>query len=168
VSSTTCGKQGGSELTSACGKTNVCNGKEGSPWVVGGLSTGATEKGQWALTQFAKPGEQTVVPLSFNVPLKEALASEMTHFIGEEEGEGQAKEATAVKNGECKGTITNPQAASGNLCIFALVQVNTHFNNIVNLEGGSAGAGLSGASLLFNGVTEEGEIIAEGVWAVTG
>ena len=81
-------KEGGSEFTSASGKTTACNGaagkegKEGSPWTAGGvLPKGSTETGVLAAT--GTPSklfiplagvniEVLAASLSFTIPLENA------------------------------------------------------------------------------------------------
>jgi hypothetical protein len=160
-------KEGGTAVTVAGKTEHVCNG---SPWTAGGtLPKGATERGQWAMSGNGPTLVQTGI--SFTIPLSAALPSSNAHFIGVEEGSKEAKEAAAIKNGECTGTYVEPGATSGNLCVF----INPASLNgpaqigIENAEaaGGAMGTGVSGAVLgeLYFGT---GLVHYDGSWVVTG
>ena len=149
-------------------------GPAGSPWTVGGLPKGSTELGEWSVTQSASKANELIGgAISFNVPLAAPLSEAHVHFIGtEEELAGEPNESPAIKNGECKGSVEKPEAASGNLCVFGAVLVNVQkFNNAPFVGGlgeeGKAGADEAGAQLTFL-VPNEGLMFAKGSWAVTG
>jgi Collagen triple helix repeat (20 copies) len=93
-----CNKEGGSEFTAAeSKKTTACNG---SPWTVGGLPKGATETGEWTISQFVNEGggeEIAAASISFNVPLAAALAVSKVHLI----------EPGVIKAATGKGTLTS-------------------------------------------------------------
>jgi hypothetical protein len=55
--------------------------------------------------------------ISFPIPLAKALDEEHVHFIGPEEGEGEAK--IKLFPAGCKGSVEEPKAEPGNLCVFA-------------------------------------------------
>jgi hypothetical protein len=77
-------------------------GKEGSPWTAGGvLPSGKTETGAWSVGIGPK---ETVMfsDISFNIPLTAAPKI----IYGEEE------------TTDCPGTVEDPKAAKGNLCIY--------------------------------------------------
>ena len=69
---TTSGGLGGSKFVVGAGKTYACNGKEGSPWTVGGfLPSKKTETGTWAASF---PGETEGIvftPISLPLPLEQ-------------------------------------------------------------------------------------------------
>jgi hypothetical protein len=86
------------------------------------LPSGATETGTWAVGP--DTFKQRIVPLSFNLPL-ETAPSEI-HFIyengkeklnvfNETTEEFELKEVTSVK---CPGTVTQPEAAPGTVCVY--------------------------------------------------
>ena len=84
-------------------------GEPGSPWAVGGkLPTGKTETGTWSAGPFEAEGRQ-LVSISFPIPLAFAFPEEQIHLLSVGEGETP----------ECPGTVNEPKAASGNLCIYA-------------------------------------------------
>jgi hypothetical protein len=169
-SSSTCSKQGGTEFTSASGKTTACNGKEGSPWTdKGTLPEGSSERGQWIITAPQSSGSfyQYITTISFPIPLAAALPTEHAHSIGVEEGAGEPSEAAAIKSGECTGNWQAPGAASGNLCVFVDPgSTISTLSQIENLESGEEGAGPSGA-LLGAGVGSTFAFV-KGSWVVTG
>jgi hypothetical protein len=147
-------------------------GKEGSPWTGGGvLPEGQTESGVWAVIGTASTsGQVSAAPISFNIPLKVAPA---THFIGQEQGEGEAQELKPFPEG-CKGTaenpatVSNPVARPGNLCVYAHETFNAKPYlgiGFINVEAGGIGAGKTGTALFIE--SEEGKYAADGVWAVT-
>jgi hypothetical protein len=159
-------KEGGSEFTSATGKTFACNGKEGSPWTAGGtLPKGSSETGVWAephLVEYNTGKAQVFfVPISFTIPLPAEIPQANIHFI-------EPKQAPPPG---CKGTVANPEAEPGNLCIFASVEEGTGNPTIVDPENESASstAGPRGTLLVFTVVENSEAILAlRGTWVVTG
>jgi hypothetical protein len=95
----------------------------------------------------------------------------MTNFIGLEEGEGEAKENTVAIPSHCKGTVENPMAIPGNLCVFVRGFTNAVVGPLGGLfidpQGGKAeAAGPGGAAMDFGSVAA-GPVIAYGDWTVT-
>lgn len=157
-----CEHNGGSEFTSVNGVTTACNG---SPWTVGGLPKGASETGEWNITEF--PTEETFLgtAISFSVPLAASLDKAHVHFI---------KPGETAPSG-CAGTFEAPEATSGNLCVFAANMSNTvpsPFGVLFGLGeeegGGSVGADKTGAQLNVLASKANEIAIAKGVWVVTG
>jgi hypothetical protein len=158
-------------------------GKEGSPWTAKGtLPAGSSEAGQWAITAPHALGVVFGGGISFSIPLATAPGEAHSHFISLEEGEGEnGTLSPAITSGECKGNFEKPQAASGNLCVFASESLgelkligNNSANAITNAEEKlniftkeGLGAGKSGAVLAFI-VETESNISTRGTWAVTG
>jgi hypothetical protein len=178
-SSSTCSKQGGSEFTSASGKSTACNGKdgkEGSPWTAGGtLPSGKTETGAWAFGPVRAGSEAMVAVASFPIPLAASLDKNHVHFINTNGMEVDLAEEEVAPT-QCGSGIgpevnaANPQAKPGNLCIYAA--------NFASATGSSSasisppkrvtpeeGAGRNGARELF--VFPEGTGEGDGTWAVT-
>jgi hypothetical protein len=167
-SSSACKKEGGSEFTSAEGaKTTACNG---SPWTAEGtLPKGSSERGQWVIAGYENPLRYT--SLSFPVPLAEPLSQEKAHIIGLEEGAKEAKEATAITNGECTGNWEDPGAKSENLCVFINPAVGGEPKlGLTDAESQSVStsAGVSGAVLGEEGAVAAGYFLYRGSWVVTG
>jgi hypothetical protein len=164
-----CNKGGGSEFTSASGKTFACTGKEGSPWTAGGtLPSGKTETGVWGLSVI--PGsfaggtlELAQSPISFTIPLAEALASGRVHVI--------ALGAKGEGGGTCPTTseVKKPEAEPGNLCVFqAEPQANVGKIAVKSIENGEEEqAGKTGAMVEVQAATKKESILVNGTWAVT-
>jgi Collagen triple helix repeat (20 copies) len=138
-------------------ETEVCNG---SPWGVGSLPSGKTEAGAWAVGIATATGESfQAVPISFSVPLSEGAKVSSVHFVNEngaeEEEEGAVVADPAVN---CKGTVSNPSAPAGTLCIYTDAEFDA-------LLAQSHPEGRAGAILEFE-MSEKGAK-ARGTWAVT-
>lgn len=163
-----CAGQGGSEFKAGATTTFACNGKEGaegqqgSPWTAGGtLPSGASEKGQWALSDVtAATGEERIVPLSFPIPLAATIAGAQAHFIA----------AGATVPHGCLGTVEAPQAEPGFLCVFetggAAAPNNAEFSFFFNAEKNRSEVGKTGVLMRFKAPLE-GKTAAVGTWAVT-
>jgi hypothetical protein len=159
----TCEHNGGSEFTSSNGVSTACNG---SPWTVGSLPKGASETGEWNVTLFSSEAEAFLgTSISFAIPLVGSLDKGHVHFIksGEKDPTG------------CSGSVTEPHADSGNLCVFenagAVNAIPSPFGALFGLGeeegGGLVGADKTGAQLnMFN--PAKGLVIAKGTWVVTG
>jgi hypothetical protein len=174
-----CG-EGGTKLDAGGKEGFACTG---SPWPAGGtLPKGATETGEWVLNQrlVGESFEFVQVAMSFPIPLAATLSEQQVHFILSKEGENEpeANWAASILSGECKGSFEKPEAKTGNLCVFskALVIAKEGTFKVVepgfkieNAESAGEGAGKSGAHLhaLMVGA-ESGDLIGNGVWAVTG
>ncbi len=178
-SSSTCGKQGGSEFTSASGKSTACNGKdgkEGSPWTAGGtLPSGKTETGAWAFGPVRAGSQAMVAVASFPVPLAASLDKNHVHFINTNGMEIDLNEEEVAPT-QCGSGIgpevnaVNPQAKPGNLCIYGAnfgSAAGTSSNSIFPPKRVTPeeGAGRNGAIELF--VFPEGSGEGDGTWAVT-
>ena len=101
-----CELQGGTEVeVENTGDVHyVCNGKDGSPWTVGGtLPPGETETGSWAYT--ATAAGTFTSSISFTIPLEAGLDASHVHYN---------EPGTA----DCPGTVGAPSAAKGNLCVY--------------------------------------------------
>jgi collagen triple helix repeat protein len=186
-------QEGGSKLVGSA-TTYACNGKkglqgdEGSPWTLGGtLPPGKTETGAWAMGPVpkvsceiegeteegeaiegectAKPEEKVtagnplIAPISFPIPLAAELSEANTHYIGP----GGTPPA-----GCTGGSVEEPKADPGHLCVYALEEAAIGFMAIApagdlsfsNSNGSKAGVVVAG---IFWG---EGAR-ARGTWAVT-
>jgi hypothetical protein len=182
----------------------VCNGKEGeegpegpegNPWTADGtLPPGATETGTWGFGGKFTTGIPPIVPIAFSLPLAAPLGPANVHLIDNDGEEVVINEGTGVREfkpaaAACSGTVTNPAAGAGNLCVYSGTQLDLLSGEIFigsNLihtpasecleiaclgsppfNGPGAGASPSGA-LLGVGLKTEEVIIAWGTWAVTG
>jgi hypothetical protein len=174
-------KEGGSEFQAASGVTYACNGEKGKEGTFGGqtLPAGKTLKGEWAASTYAEaappanPGfGRAVGAVSFALPVSPALELSRAHYIGAEEGEGEAKENLPEEevNGKmikvCTGNHTAPAAAEGRLCVFGETEHNLLSSAkpsvaIPQVSGTTAGFTVSA----FSGA--KGAVWMEGTWAVT-
>ncbi len=96
-----CGGLGGVEYTLASKTTPVCNGQTGFTETLPG---GKTETGAWA-----GEGGENVIPISFSIQLGASLDQSHVHIVVTEPGHSIA---------ECPGTVENPAATQGNLCVY--------------------------------------------------
>jgi hypothetical protein len=159
-----CGVPGGKTVEvagEAATKQNVCNGKEGSPWVAGGtLPSEATETGTWAAV-YEEVG--SFVPLTFAIPLAAPLGSSKV-VKNAVEYNGEDEVGTAHEN--CPGKASNPRAAPGFLCVYAgYLSGESNIGPIFDPTKGpfeAEGASVSGAVLMM-----ENPGLASGTWAVT-
>ncbi|MBS1893718.1 MAG: collagen-like protein [Actinobacteria bacterium] len=153
---TQCEEMGGAEyeVEGSGEAAEICNGGEGSPWAVGGLPKGATETGSWAFTGSAADGG-VFAPISFSVPLRAAITeTSKVHVV------------TGATT-ECPGSVTNPKALEGNLCVYIGEVEGATYEYIAELENGQFNrASVAGALLHFGSVTDGA--YGFGSWAVTG
>lgn len=147
------GKDGATGLQGKQGEQGP-QGKPGDPWTAGGtLPEGATETGAWAIRSQTALTAQTT-GLSFTIPLESALGEEEVHIWYE------ADFATS-----CTGSIAEPTAPSGELCVYG-DEAGSELLHVESLSDPSTkekGASTSGAIL-----SEILKGIMEGTWAVTG
>jgi Collagen triple helix repeat (20 copies) len=166
-------------------KKKACNGKEGSPWTVGGvLPPGETLTGVWS----AVPGpafSTERVPISFSIPLAEELVNDeacleenppsgtvcKVHYINKdgEEVRGNFLEKFLNPSPFCHGTAGEPSAEPGHLCVYSRFESNAELAsgaiNRINETGAAGGASKVGAAMLVLLLSESSN--AYGSWAVT-
>jgi hypothetical protein len=102
-----CNKLGGAEFTVGGGTpTFACNGEKGvkgDPWTPEGvLPSEATETGTWAVVN----PEESFVPISFPIPLGEALPEASVHIVN------------GAPTADCPGSAAGPEAEPGHLCVY--------------------------------------------------
>jgi Collagen triple helix repeat (20 copies) len=160
-------------------KRTVCSGEEGSPWTLGGtLPPGQTETGNWAAGGKYPGFTPVLAPISFTIPLSEADAAVISELdVASEPPTSPNIHVLAVGEDEtvdCPGTVANPEAAPGNLCVYSAKQsgyiaapaVFTAEEAATGLAAAASGVDTSGAVILgFRG--SEGVIEGIGSWAVT-
>jgi hypothetical protein len=154
----TCTKgQGGLEVKSASAPAFVCNGE---PWTAGGtLPSGETQTGAWAAAGTSADGELpgAWASIPFTIPLSAPLGASEVHF--------QADPDFATT---CTGTLQNPTAPDGHLCVYAALQgLAPGFLGAIIKPGSppESGATVAGASLNFKVLGASG--FGTGTWAVT-
>ena len=180
-------KEGGSEFVSASGASYACNGKEGkegkegSPWTAGGtLPPEKTETGGWSIGDVVhNRGYEEFIALSFPIMLKEGLSGEgcseaaatrtkpcHVHFI-EENGNENGPGVPPTECGTPAGTVVEPKASPGNLCVYEAQDLFMIFQKITKLTASrEPGASTTGALLEWEPAEEEASY-ANGTWAVT-
>ena len=168
-----CDELGGAEVKQegAAQGTDVCNGKEGSPWTAGGtLPKKATETGVFGPPEAYEAGAETYyspimstnryqVPVSFSIPL--ATAPEFVSVSTASEEFGSAPGCPGVVGGV-------PKANSGKFCVYVHEAVGLSPATVLATrtdEYLTAGAGPAGALLEARC---EAPCIGAGLWAVTG
>jgi hypothetical protein len=172
-------KEGGAnfEVEGSGSKVYACNGEGGSGG--GGLPktlpSGATETGYWLMTPVVGAGAGEVA-ISFPIPLAARFTGEWTHshFIapnGLELSEA-GQQYHEIASTTCKGSVENPEAAPGNLCVYTSGLEKTsvgeeHVPTFLSFEGKAyiEGVGTAGTVLLFGGVVEGAS--GRGAWALT-
>jgi hypothetical protein len=144
---TACEGHGGSEFTAGSTKTFACNGQTGFTET---LPSGKTETGTWGGT-----GAGTPIAISFPIPLSAPLDGE--HVIIVEKGHNAS---------ECPGTLANPAAAEGFLCVYETQKEEESTAIVIVLDPSTEtpGAATSGATLVSGFTNSEGIF---GTFAVT-
>ena len=121
------------------------------------LPVGSTETGAWAF--YAPPGFQVAsAPISFNIPLAAPLDSAHVHYSTE-----------ATFGTFCEGTVEEPTAKTGELCVYQR-EIREAESPAIEVLGSTAhGASPGGAFVGFlNNSETEAAGRANGSWAVTG
>jgi Collagen triple helix repeat (20 copies) len=172
-----CKELGGAKFTIGGKEATACNGKEGpegKPGAIHGeetLPVGATETGLWTVEPVEPPQGVVSIPISFTIPLAAGLSGEHVHLIGEkgEELHFGGAPTTPTECGTPVGTVAEPKASSGNLCIYVkgLFNLESGDEGITNVATGSQGSGTTGAVMEAAQVKPE-SVSGEGTWAVTG
>jgi collagen triple helix repeat protein len=166
------GKDGAPGPEGKEGKTGA-TGKEGATGQSGFtevLPEGKTEIGTWT-AQTPKGGGLGFAqsPISFSIPLAATLGASQVFFIEPED---------TTHETECPGTVGEPAAAKGDLCVYvhtienlAPFETNIEFGlgpvDDPSQPQGTAGASVSGALILLVPKESESEGFAYGTWAVT-
>lgn len=187
------GKEGPTGPKGTTGATGP-KGATGEPWPAGGtLPPGATETGTFAF----EPGGGNLnvnVLISFPIPLAAPLGGAEVHLIGASGQEIVLDEETfaieEVKPTKCgsalspAGTVANPAAAAGNLCVYitktnpASAETEAMASNLIvspattcevgectpALGGPGAGTSVAGVRMSFGDSFKE----IYGTWAVSG
>jgi hypothetical protein len=144
-------------------------GPEGSPWTAGGtLPSGKTETGVWgaagvAVNVFGGVFKAVVSPISFTIPLKEALASSKVHIFK------VGKKGTGAGSGCPTGSeAAKPEAEPGNLCIFMSSEENVEEAAAFSMASAfEEGAGKTGSLIAVAPASEANSLDVQGSWAVT-
>ncbi len=177
-----CEGRGGAivEREGAGSGTEVCAGKEGSPWTAGGtLPSEKTETGAWSIGNITAGAAPTMAltinsPISFAIPLAAELDETHIHYVNTSGKEVHG--ATEIEPVECENaanpgaaSAANPEAKPGNLCVFAAKEEEAKSKDAditrAASEFGETGASTAGALV---GIHVQGAgAEANGTWAVT-
>ncbi len=185
------GAKGDKGDTGDTGKQGI-QGKEGSPWTAGGtLPSKATETGTFVISE---GGGEAAAEISFPIPLASSLGASKVHVITADGSKEVLLNESSLANEEVAptgcgsalspaGTVENPKAAAGNLCVYLGGGINlatsvSTGSNLIMLPsvtcsslgclpelGGPAngnGAAVSGARVELSGALH-----ASGTYAVT-
>jgi hypothetical protein len=154
------GLQGGSGPAGKNGAngTNGTNGVNGETGFTEVLPPGKSLTGTWSSNFVDTGGESTAlqyVPISFGIPLAKKLEVTDVHFIalGEETG-----------TGDCPGSIEEPEAAPGKLCIYTSTEEVAAESSLTPGGFDIPEPGNAGAVLKF---VVHGFVILHGTWIAT-
>ena len=159
-----CGTETGVKYTLSATSTNICNGKTG---FTDTLPSGKTETGTWALSETSLGFNGAFASISFPIPLAAAGPEHSAEVFKQHETDEE--EFTT----NCPGTVGNPKAAKGFLCVYTLFEHLEHATNILEARsptGTHLAYGPSGAILSVAFMEGEPDLaVAEvyGSWAVT-
>jgi hypothetical protein len=154
------GATGGAGVAGAKGAT----GATGVSGFTETLPKGKTETGTWGDTLSGIPRtgtpEEVWVPISFPIPL--AAGSEEAFFLNEE------ATASAAGTGGCTGSVENPTAPPGKLCVYTAAENNKNIKaDPFFVFNGVFGYQPSGTVLRFFVTAEPANFQMNGAWAVT-
>jgi hypothetical protein len=123
------------------------------------LPKGVTEKGAWS-NAFTASAESkfSFTAISFTIPL--SVVPTM-HYVTSAEVSGGTAPA------ECPGSLEEPEATSGNLCVYGGLELNLAEPPTVSPINSNSATGKVGARMKTESAAA-GASIAEGTWAVTG
>jgi hypothetical protein len=157
-----CAGQGGAEYTvQGSGEfTQVCSGKEGSPWTAGGtLPPGASEAGAWAAVggvqtvttevegvkeEVTVGDEEMLAPISFPIRLPKGLSAAHVHYSTE------ANYTDFDEGGPSHlGCVASVTAPPGDLCVNQESLLNATFEGIFNPGLGAKSTGAVGGIVVF-------------------
>jgi hypothetical protein len=154
------GPQGAAGPTGATGGTGPKGdtGATGPPGpFTDNLPAGKSQKGTWSVVNNAAAiGEAMAGPISFNFPL---TAKPTPHLIT----------VGGVVPAGCGGTVTNPSAAPGNLCVFEGFRSNANFTGFYDPTSGAGFVSQTnpfGTLMVYTSAAAGLEQVF-GTWAVT-
>ncbi len=138
-------------------------GPQGNPWTAGGtLPPGSTETGTFVVTgpknttpesSYYDFGAAAAIP--FSIPLANPLDAAHTEIIDK------------IGSANCAGTVIDPKAAAGYLCVYIGVAASINNPLIAYPDFTEEGASKAGAMLAFLTVGSGGGVFGSGSYAVT-
>jgi hypothetical protein len=121
----------------------------------GTLPAGNTIRGEYTVRDTAAvAGEEIQVPISFGFTL---AAPPTPHYIN----------AGVAPPPQCPGTVTSPQALSGNLCIYEADALNSTIRGEFDATDGLNDHATTFGAAIFADATAAGAYRVRGTWAVT-
>ena len=165
----------GPKGTNGTNGTDGTNGTNGTIGFTKTLPAEETETGAWSISGNHQESQLIISAVSFSIPLAAALDNNHVYYVGVEEVEQHTAPA------ECPGTVAEPKAAAGYLCVYeklsfgfevrpntttAFVKI-TSPGGLLPVQGGVEGAGVSGAEISVSVSPSEEEATGWGSWAVT-
>jgi len=162
-----CGKAGGVKVTSASGNTKVCNGTTGFTKT---LPSGETETGTYSYNYHGAFGNPVALDsISFPIPLEESNEEEAGFVLTPEQIENEEGEGF---DAGCTGTVAEPTAPAGILCVYAREDEFTGGPGLnvafPGFQPGKHGYGSTGAFIKGrNGFEPESLAVGYGTWAIT-
>jgi hypothetical protein len=162
-------KAGGVEVHSASPDALVCNGETGFTET---LPSKQTATGVWTVGNVAEiapypgNGNGVRIPLSFAIPLAAELEASQVHYI-KANGKEIKPPFEEVEPEQCPGTVTEPKANAGNLCIYTFELENglAYYKSMKNPATGEEGAAMTGVD--FEVFATGNGLKGMGTWAVT-
>lgn len=148
------------------------NGQNGSPWTAGGtLPSGSTESGTWSAVRHEVIGfEEVRAAISFFIPLAAGAEGKNAFYLNLKESE----EAEVTKPHGCGGSVKNPTAPKGALCVYTSEEESEKASGVHILFPGIPGSpnsfGRPGTFISITGEStgsEPAQIVVAGSWAVT-
>jgi hypothetical protein len=136
-------------------------GKAGQTGFTEKLPSGKTETGTWAINEYGPLSEEKdiFVPISFPIP----TSSGEGFYLNQ----GETEEAPTTKPHGCEGTLAQPTAPKGKLCIYTEEPEETSKVAVEVFTQGELGHfGASGGFLEF-AIKAGGQAVVRGSWAVT-
>jgi hypothetical protein len=169
------GTSGWGAPTSLVGSQGA-QGAQGNPWTAGGtLPTGSSESGAWSFIGPANAADYDPIfgafasSISFGIPLAAPLDGSHVAMVNCPGACVSVPHCSAPPPNGPGGTVGNPKADSGYLCVYqGGVATGLANPGILIPDLSNFGAGVSGALILYFTVTGTTPKHANGSWAVTG
>lgn len=130
---------------------NGSNGTNGTTGFTSTLPSGKTEVGTWAADLLTEASVY-YMPISFNIPL---LAPPESTIIGKK----------APSTADCPGTVGNPKAGAGHLCIYTGELLG---GTLFQFDPSQEGSGVNTYGTVLGLKSGASQALAYGTWAVTG
>lgn len=163
-----CPGVGGTKFSNKTSSGKVCNGKDGETGFTETLPSEKTETGTWGEEANTTSSQPRMITIPFTIPLA-AAGPEEAFFLNKTETE----EAPTTKPHGCEGTLLEPTAPPGQLCVYTFEEAGANYGTapefVLNPEEGEEGFTTVGAFMRFypNVNGSPGNLVRFGTWAVT-